>query len=127
MPPRIYRPVLLIAVLAVLAATAGVLLADRSIFSHSSQKARPDLQRVLDGLVTGKDRIAPGATAYVSGPHGTWVGSAGVANVKTGEPMTPDARLRLMSLSKAWTATVILKLVAEGRMQLDDTVAHWLP
>ena len=29
----------------------------------------PELQRVLDGLVTGKSMIAPGATAYVAGPH----------------------------------------------------------
>jgi len=41
--------------------------------------------------------------------------------------MQPDARLRLESVSKLWTATVILKLVGEGRMRLDDTVARWLP
>ena len=26
-----------------------------------------------------------------------------------------------------WTATLILELVAAGKMRLDDTVAHWLP
>ncbi len=41
--------------------------------------------------------------------------------------MRPDARLRLGSISKLWTATVILKLVGEGRMRLNDTVARWLP
>lgn len=41
--------------------------------------------------------------------------------------MQRDARLRLESVSKLWTATVILKLVGKGRMRLDDTIARWLP
>ena len=68
-----------------------------------------------------------GATAYVFGPHGTWVGSAGIANVKTGEAMQPDARLRIQSLSKAWPLAVTLQLAQEGKLGLGDTVAHWLP
>jgi D-alanyl-D-alanine carboxypeptidase len=89
------------------------------------QNSRPGLQRVIDGLVAGPGRIAPGVTAYVAGPHGVWVGSAGIATV--GTPMQPDARLRLNSMGKTWTATLIMKLVGEGRMNLDDTVSHWLP
>ena len=41
--------------------------------------------------------------------------------------MKPDARLRLNSVGKLWTATLILKLVGEGRLKLDDTASHWLP
>ena len=41
--------------------------------------------------------------------------------------MKPDARLRLNSVGKTWTATLILRLVGEGRMKLDDTVSQWLP
>ncbi|MGZ4218550.1 MAG: serine hydrolase domain-containing protein [Solirubrobacteraceae bacterium] len=80
---------------------------------------------MIDGLVTGPGRIAPGVTAYVAGSHGVWVGSAGIATI--GAPMRPDARLRLNSVGKLWTATLILKLVGDGRMKLDDTVSHWLP
>src|SRR4051812_20443216 len=71
------------------------------------QATRPELmQGVLDGLVTGPDRLAPGATAYVYGPHGAWVGSAGVANVETGERMPVDARMRIESASKTWLLAV---------------------
>jgi D-alanyl-D-alanine carboxypeptidase len=56
-----------------------------------------------------------------------WVGSAGLANVQRGSSTQPDARLRLNSVGKTWTAALILKLVGEGRMKLDDTVSHWLP
>ena len=89
--------------------------------------ANPQFQRVLNRLVSGRSPIAPGVTAYVSGPHGTWAGAAGVANVKTGEPMRPDARMRLESVSKLWTATLILRLAQQHRLSLDDTVERWLP
>jgi D-alanyl-D-alanine carboxypeptidase len=112
----------------VLLVTAGAaVLIGRAAFSSSPQPWRPELQRVLDGLVTGRGRIAPGVTAYVSGPHGTWLGSAGLADVATGEPMRPNARVRLGSVSKLWTATVIMQLVGEGKLKLDDSVEHWLP
>jgi D-alanyl-D-alanine carboxypeptidase len=41
--------------------------------------------------------------------------------------MTVDARMRLESVSKAWTATLILRLAADGKLRLDDTVQRWLP
>jgi D-alanyl-D-alanine carboxypeptidase len=91
------------------------------------QGQRPELQGVLDGLVSGPSMAGPGATAYVAGPHGTWNGAAGLANVRTGERMQPDARMRLESVSKLWTATLILQLVGEGRLRLDDTVEQRLP
>jgi D-alanyl-D-alanine carboxypeptidase len=90
-------------------------------------RGRPELQRMLDALVTGPQRIAPGVTAYVSGPRGTWMGAAGVANVKTGEAMRPNTRLRLASVSKTWTATLILRLAQEHKLSLEDTVERWLP
>jgi D-alanyl-D-alanine carboxypeptidase len=88
---------------------------------------RPRLQRVLDSLVNGEFRAAPGAAAYVAGPHGIWEGAAGFANVAHQVRMTPDVRSRIASVSKLWTATVVVKLAQQGKLRLDDTVAKWLP
>lgn len=94
----------------------------------AGQETRSEfMQRILDGVVTGPNRLAPGATAYVSGPHGTWIGSAGLADVKTGEPMPVDARMRIESASKTWLVAVVLQLVREGKLSLEDTVDGWLP
>ena len=93
--------------------------------SAGSAQSRPELQRILDQLVRSGD--APGVTAWVLGPHGIWRGSAGVANVKTGAPMRPGARMRIESNSKTWLTAVILQLAQENKLNLDDTVAHWLP
>lgn len=88
---------------------------------------RPDLQKTLNALVTGKMRVAPGAVAYVSGPKGTWIGAAGWADVKSHTPMTADTRSRLGSVSKLWTAVVVAKLAEEKKLNLTDTVDRWLP
>jgi D-alanyl-D-alanine carboxypeptidase len=129
LPHRVRRPhgwVVLLLVGLVTTAAIGVVV-DRTVRFQPTPVARPELQRILDGLVTGPDRIAPAVTALVAGPHGTWLGSAGVANVQTGAPMGPDARMRLDSNSKFWAMTVILQLAQEGKLQLSDTVERWLP
>jgi D-alanyl-D-alanine carboxypeptidase len=110
---------------------ALALLAGNGAAGPSARAGNPpgtlEQQLILDALVTGPHRIAPGVTAYVSGPHGTWRGAAGVANVGTGAPMRPDTRLRLASVSKLWTSVVVLRLVQQGKLSLDDTVEQWLP
>jgi D-alanyl-D-alanine carboxypeptidase len=95
--------------------------------SGGQQAARPDLQSTLSALVQGASRAAPGATAYVAGPHGTWSGAAGWADVAKRVRMTPDARMRLESVSKLWTATVVLALAEKRALRLDDRVERWLP
>jgi len=69
---------LLVAVAVVAAATVAAASAVFLPRAHE-QTARPELQHIIDNLVTGPDRIAPGAVAYVSGPKGTWVGIDGPA------------------------------------------------
>jgi D-alanyl-D-alanine carboxypeptidase len=117
----------LVVLLGLLVPVGVAVAVDRTVFSGGGQASRPDLQRILDGLVSGPQRVAPGATAYVVGPDGSWTGSAGIANVKTGEAMLPDGRMRIQSLSKAWVMAVILQLANEKKLTLDDTVSRWLP
>ena len=110
-----------------LVVAAGIAVGvDRALIAGQETRAEY-MQGILDGVVTGPNRLAPGASAYVSGPHGTWVGSAGVADVKTGEPMPLDARMRIESNSKTWLVAAVIQLVQQGKLSLDDTVDHWLP
>jgi len=118
----------LVAAAATVAAVCGLVVAwGADLFSTGKQTARPDLQRVLDGLVTGRSRVAPGAVAYVAGPRGTWIGTSGLADAARRVAMRPDTRSRLGSVSKLWTAVVVLRLAEQHKLRLDDTVARWLP
>jgi D-alanyl-D-alanine carboxypeptidase len=53
--------------------------------------------------------------------------TAGLADIATAQPMTADDRFRVGSITKTFVATLVLKLVAQGRLRLTDSVARWLP
>jgi D-alanyl-D-alanine carboxypeptidase len=109
--------------------TAVVHSYDTDVFlpPHKATLDGVPLQRLLEEAVSGPARLAPGATAYVATPDGNWSGAAGVANVTRQTPMTPDARMRLESVSKIYTATIIHQLAEEGKLSLSDTLERWLP
>jgi hypothetical protein len=71
---------------------------------HKTAATRPDLQSILEGVTARPGRLAPGATAYVSWPGSEWRGASGVASVKSSAPMQAEARMRLESITKIWTA-----------------------
>lgn len=75
---------------------------------------------------TVKDGV-PGVTATAWTKHGVWSATAGVGDIETGQPRSVHDRYRLGSVTKTFTATVLLQLEAEGRLSLDDTVEKWLP
>jgi D-alanyl-D-alanine carboxypeptidase len=84
------------------------------------------LQQVLDRTVA--DGTIPGAVLSVQIPGAEpWVGASGVRDRRTKEPMEPTTNVRIASISKIFTAVVVLQLVEEGTIQLDQPIATWLP
>ena len=51
----------------------------------------------------------------------------GVLSTATGVAVTPDSVFQIGSITKPWTATMIMQLVDEERLSLDATVADVLP
>ncbi|WP_432886517.1 serine hydrolase domain-containing protein [Kribbella sp. CA-245084] len=80
-----------------------------------------DLQKSLDGVA------AVGAMAEVRNGAQVWRGSSGVAELGTSRKVPVDGRFRAGSITKTLVATVVLQLVAEGKIRLDDSVERWLP
>ena len=52
---------------------------------------------------------------------------AGLADKATGQPMRPQDRVHIGSITKTFAAAVVLQLAAEGRLSLNDSVQKWLP
>ncbi|MDX3642866.1 serine hydrolase domain-containing protein [Streptomyces sp. MB09-02B] len=69
----------------------------------------------------------PGVVARVRDPHGVWKGTSGVADLTTGQSRGAGDSFRTGSVTKSLVATVMLQLQAEGRVDLDATVDHYLP
>lgn len=54
-----------------------------------------------------------------------WSQSWGVANIAADEPSTTDHLHRAGSLTKSYTAALLLKLAEDDLLTLDDTLAQW--
>lgn len=71
---------------------------------------------------------APGAVLGVASADGNvHVVASGVADRASGRGMTPDEPYYLGSITKTYTAVVVLRLVEQGRLSLDDTIDRFLP
>ena len=87
-----------------------------------------DLQAWQQRLEAGiRRRQVPGASVAV------WAGgelselAAGVLSRAIGAEATTDSLFQIGSITKVWTATLIMQLIAEGRLGLDTAVIEVIP
>ncbi|MFD0315021.1 serine hydrolase domain-containing protein [Streptomyces flavalbus] len=99
----------------------AVALTGTALAGHDSHHAT---REAVEAAV--KDGV-PGITLTARDTHGRWSTTAGVGDLRTGQPRTPADRYRVGSVTKTFVATVLLQLESEGRLSLDDTVDRWLP
>lgn len=115
---------------AALAAVALAVLAGPSVSgAGASSVARPAhdaavLRHQLHALIAAG---VPGAVLVVRDGDEQLRLAAGTSDVATGAPMRVENRFKIASITKMFVATVVLELVRDGKLRLDDTVAHWLP
>ena len=69
----------------------------------------------------------PGATLGILSDGTITSTGAGVLGKATGVDVTPDSLFQLGSITKVWTATLVLQLVDEGLLDLDAPVVEVLP
>ncbi|MFL6124934.1 serine hydrolase domain-containing protein [Actinophytocola sp.] len=70
---------------------------------------------------------ASGALLQVRDGSSCWQGTSGVANIHTGQKVPIDGRFRIGSMTKSFTATAALQLVAKGKLDLHRTVRSYAP
>lgn len=70
----------------------------------------------------------PGVVAVVARrDRVAWRLAAGLGDIEAARPMTEDALFRVASMTKPVTVVAALTLYEEGRFQLSDPAARWLP
>ena len=69
----------------------------------------------------------PGAVLGVLAGGAAAIAAAGVADVTTGEPVTPATRFAPGSLVKSMLATALVRLAAAGALSLEDPIAAHVP
>ncbi|MFE7129701.1 serine hydrolase domain-containing protein [Streptomyces sp. NPDC057638] len=78
-------------------------------------------------MVEAVRRGAPGVLVTVVDGTDRWTDSVGVADRRTGRPPVAADHFRVASVTKTFTATLLLQLEAEGRLSVEDTVEKHLP
>ncbi|MEU4463394.1 serine hydrolase domain-containing protein [Streptomyces sp. NPDC024017] len=108
----------------VLPAAASAPAASTTARPAAGQSPNPALEAAIAGLPTSD---ATAALVRVGGKEGTWHGSSGVHDLRSGRPADPAARFRAGSVTKVFTAAVALQLAQEGRLDLDRSARSYLP
>lgn len=87
-----------------------------------------NLQAVLNGFITDNPTI-PGVMVTLDSEKLNlhWQGAAGIANLETAQAIKPDQPLRLASTTKTYVAAAILRLMEQGKLELDDVISKHLP
>ncbi|MDR4329291.1 serine hydrolase domain-containing protein [Bacillus pseudomycoides] len=98
-----------------------------NVSSSSQTSTQRDRNSVKQAMRDTLDLGFPGILAKTSEGGKTWGYAAGVANLITKKPMKTDFHFRIASVTKTFTATVVLQLAAENRLNLDDSIEKWLP
>ncbi|MGW7052560.1 serine hydrolase domain-containing protein [Streptomyces sp. NPDC054887] len=120
---------LLVAALLPLSAAAPALGVPADAQDVRAVRAAGSPERLTPDLVALTQRLrVPGAVVSVSTPEwGTWTTTIGTGDLATARPISTADHMRVGSITKTFTATVILQLVDEDRLSLDDPVAAYRP
>lgn len=90
----------------------------------------PAVERRLDDIlikVMDQYRV-PGAIAGVRCPgKGRWVQACGKSDIESDRDMEPFDRVRIASVTKSFTSTLVLQLFDDGLLDLEQTVEEILP
>ncbi|GGF98768.1 hypothetical protein GCM10010912_49380 [Paenibacillus albidus] len=88
-------------------------------------KHREDVKRVMDEVITNKRVPSVIAGGLQDGER--WSYATGTASYEVPHSVEPDFSFRIGSITKTFTASVILQLAEEKQLSLDDSVEKWLP
>ncbi|MFZ6026815.1 MAG: serine hydrolase domain-containing protein [Chloroflexota bacterium] len=102
---------------------------DRACLPSGNSSPRPEkrfveLQRILDTYSAEHGGV--GLQATLIGPDGeTWRGAAGYASHEKRCPLTLEHHLYIGSMTKLFTAALVMQQVEAGALNLDATIETW--
>lgn len=88
-----------------------------------------DLKAKADAyLASAYPEAGPGAAVIIVDDGKTvYAGGRGLADLEAKTPITPRTVFRLGSITKQFSAAVVMQLVDEGKVSLDDPVSKYVP
>ena len=108
--------------------TAGFFLIRIGFSSSSFKDLSQGMQYLVSDLVR-KDKSVRNCVLSVMKGDGSfsWSNAAGIAREDGQVPMTRDTPFHIASITKLYTATIIMRLYEKGALCLDDPMSRYLP
>ena len=100
------------------------------LWPASAQSVDAGLETALQAALDAEyeAQIMNGLSAAVVLADGSvWTGASGFSDPVAEVPIRTDMRFGFASITKTYTAAVILQLAQEGVLSLDDPLSQWLP
>lgn len=105
---------------------AATLAFATALSTFADAQKLPGVGAAMDEMIA-KNEIAGAITVVVTKDKTVHWETSGFADVATRRPMTPDTLFWIASMTKPVTGTAILMLQDEGRLNVTDPVAKYLP
>ena len=91
-----------------------------------SEEQLEEADRFVAQQMRGQDLPSAAVRVWAPGTGG-YRFVRGEANLKTGEQRRLGQPFRIASITKTFTATAVLQLVDEGKLETSDTLSEWYP
>lgn len=93
-----------------------------------SSMSDPHFKAVAEEIVAGMARLPiPGLAVGVLHDGQTYTAGFGVTSVENPLPVTADTLFQTGSITKTFTATILMRLLEQGRLKLDEPIRAYLP
>jgi CubicO group peptidase (beta-lactamase class C family) len=109
---------------------AGAAVSPASAIGQASPTIAPRQLQVVDSLVAAelaKDSIGSITVGVIAGSQLAWTRSYGFADMKSRRPADRNTVYRIASVTKPFTAVMLMQLVEAGKLRLSDPVERFLP
>jgi len=112
----------------ILIITAGLLITLLRCSTQSFNNLNQEMEYLVSGFVE-KDKSVRNCLLSVMKGDGSlsWSGAAGIGSQNGQVPMAKDTPIYIASITKLYTATVIMRLYEKGALSLDDPISKYLP
>ena len=113
---------------AILMIAAGLFITLSRCSTPQFDNLNQEMESLVSGLVEEGKPIRNCALSVAKGDGSfSWSGAAGIASQEGQVPMAKDTPLYIASITKLYTATVIMRLYEKEALSLDDPMSKYLP
>jgi len=96
-----------------------------SPFENDTSSIHPKAEKYQALIDEYVNKGLPGISFAITDPNGLWMGASGMADIDGGIEMQPCIVSKSCSITKTVLSVVVLKLVEQGKLDLDGPVNKW--